>query len=96
MDNEKKSFLQTMSEQLLAWDSQVEELKKKVNHAKGEAKEEYKKQIKELTAQQEALQLKIQELNKAGDEAWEVLKNGVEKAATDLKKTFQNAFSKFQ
>jgi uncharacterized coiled-coil DUF342 family protein len=96
MDNEKKSFLKQMSEQLLDWDSQVDELKKKAEQAKGNVREEYQKQIKELSSQKEALKKKFQELNKSGDEAWEIMKNGVEKAASDLKGTFKNAFSKFK
>jgi hypothetical protein len=95
MDNEKNSFLKKMSEQLLVWDFQVDELKKKAEKAKGAAREEYEKQIKELATQKEALSIKFRELNKSGDEAWEILKNGIEKAATDLKSTFKNAFSKF-
>jgi len=95
MDNEKKSFLKKMSEQLLLWDSQIDELKKKAGQAHGDAREKYESKIKELAAQKEALKLKFQELNKSGDEAWEILKNGVEKATADLKATFQNAFSRF-
>jgi hypothetical protein len=38
MDNEKKSFLKKMSEQLLVWDSQVDELKKKASQAHGDAR----------------------------------------------------------
>jgi hypothetical protein len=96
MDNEKKSFLKQMSDQILDWDRQIEELKMEAVKTKENVRQEYEAQIKELSAEQDKLKEKLRELNSAGDEAWEILKKGTEKAAVDLKATIKDAFSKFK
>jgi len=92
---DKKSYLEMLADQLREWDTEIDELKVKAHLAKADAKDELQKQIEELRAKKEAAQGKLKQLQDAGDEAWDDIKDGVEKSWTELKGAFRSAMSKF-
>jgi DNA mismatch repair ATPase MutS len=95
-EEQKKSFLEKMSEELLKWDTQIDELKVKAGKVAGNAKEEYHKKIDELQKKKEELKTKVQEAKQSGGEAWKSIASGIETAVHDLKKGFSDAFSQFK
>lgn len=92
---DKKSYLEMLADQLREWDVEIDELKVKAHLAKADAKDELAKQIEELRIKKEAAQSKLQQLQEAGDEAWDDIKAGVEKSWTEMKGAFRSALSKF-
>ena len=64
--------------------------------AKAEAKMEYYKTIDVLQRKQDEASTKLQELKIAGDEVWEDLKTGVEKAWSEVKAAYHDARSRFK
>ena len=92
---DKKSYLQMLADQLREWDTEIDELKVKAHLAKADAKDELAKQLEELRVKREAAQGKLQQLQNAGDEAWDDIKVGVEKSWTEMKGVFRSALSKF-
>lgn len=94
--SDKQSFLKSLSDQLTEWDAQISELKKKADKEKGDLKDKYDDRIKELSAKKAELDDKIEDIKKTSEEAWKGMKDGVEKAAGDLKNTFADVFSKFR
>jgi len=92
---DKKSYLEMLADQLREWDTEIDELKVKAHLAKADAKDEFAKQLEELRAKREAAQSKLQQLQDAGDEAWDDIKAGVEKSWTEMKGAFRSALSKF-
>ena len=92
---DKKSYLQMLADQLREWDTEIDELKVKAHLAKADAKDELAKQLEELRVKREAAQGKLQQLQAAGDEAWDDIKIGVEKSWTEMKGAFRSAMSKF-
>ena len=82
--------------QLKELSGKIAELKAKADLAEAQVKVEYLKQIDSLRAKKEETQAKLEELKKAGDDAWETLKNGVEKAASELKDSINSAIAKFK
>ena len=82
--------------QLKELSGKIAELKAKADLAEAQVKVEYLKQVDALRAKKEETQAKLEELKKAGDDAWETLKNGVEKAASELKDSINSAISKFK
>lgn len=92
---DKKSYLEMLADQLRVWDTEIDELKVKAHLAKADAKDELAKQIEELRIKKEAAQSKLQQLQEAGDEAWDDIKAGVEKSWTEMKGAFRSALSKF-
>jgi len=92
---DKKSYLEMLADQLREWDTEIDELKVKAHLAKADAKDEFAKQLEELRAKREAAQGKLQQLQEAGDEAWDDIKAGVEKSWTEMKGAFRSAIAKF-
>jgi len=82
--------------QLKEWSAKIAELKVKAERAEADLKAGYLKEVEGLKVKKEALQLKLEELKKTGDEAWETLKAGMEHAASDLKTAINNAAEKFK
>ncbi|MGH7496469.1 MAG: coiled coil domain-containing protein [bacterium] len=93
---DKKSYLQSLAQQLQDWDKEMDELKLKAGSAKSGAKAEFQKQLDELRVKRDTAQAKFLELQKVGDEAWEEMKEGLEKSWTELKTSFRSAVSKFK
>ncbi len=92
---DKKSFLQKLAVQLQELDIELDELKVKAHLAKADARDELQKQIADLHVKREAAQGKLKQLQEAGDEAWDDIKDGVEKSWGELKGAFKNAMAKF-
>jgi hypothetical protein len=81
---------------LKEWGIRIADLKAKADLAEANLKVEYLKQVDELRAKKEEAEAKLDELSKAGDDAWDTLKAGVEKAASDLKDSVKEAIAKFK
>lgn len=82
--------------QLKEWSIKIADLKAKAELAEANVKVEYLKQIELLSARKEKAQAKLEELKIAGDEAWESLSKGMEKAVSELKDAINNAIAKFK
>jgi len=96
MSEEKKTFLQKMSEQILKLDTQLDELKGKSGKITDGLKEEYKDQIDKLSSKKNDLKNKLNEFKDSGGDAWGSIKDGLESAAKELKNSFSDAISKFK
>ncbi len=90
----KDEYVQKMETQIKEWHARVDELKAKADRAKEGAKEEYQKQVEALRTKLESAKKKLQVLKDAGEETWEEVKKGVDKAGDDLKKAVENAVSR--
>lgn len=95
MEN-KKSYLQRLAEQLQEWDTEIDELKVKAHLAKADAKDELQKQLEELRVKKETAQSKLKLLQESSDDAWDDVKDGVEKSWKELKGAFASAIAKFK
>ncbi len=93
---DKKSYLEKMADHLNQWDSEIDDLKVKVDKAKAESKTELQNQINELRKKKEAVQGKLKQLQQAGDGAWDEIKSGFEKSWTEFKSAFSNASERFK
>jgi hypothetical protein len=85
-----------MEAQLREWGAKIDELKAKADKAEASAKIEYLKQVEALKAKRDAAQAKLGEIKAASEEAWEILKTGVEHAWNDLKSALDAAVAKFK
>jgi len=81
----KDAYLEKMEAQLREWGAKIDELKAKADKAEAGAKIEGMKQLDSLKAKRDAAQSKLGEIKAAGEEAWEILKTGVESAWSELK-----------
>jgi uncharacterized coiled-coil DUF342 family protein len=75
--------------------AQIDELKAKAAQAKAETSVHYYSRLEELYAQRDAVQAKLEEIQQAGEEAWQELTTGFEQAWSDLQKGVESAWEKF-
>lgn len=92
----RKAYIDKMTTQLKQWDDELQQLKTIADRAKAEVKTEYYRQIDDLRARRENVQLKLNEIRNASDQAWENLKTGLEKGWSELKTAFDSAKAKFK
>ncbi|BCR06748.1 hypothetical protein DESUT3_38170 [Desulfuromonas versatilis] len=93
---EKQAYREKFEARLRELKAQLELLEAKADLAKAEAGIEYQKQIKELRQKRDAMSARLEELKKAGGDAWRDLRTGLEKAAEDLKGALERARDKFR
>lgn len=96
MDNRRKVYEEKIDAQIKEWNAQIDLLKAKADKAKAEAKIDFYKTIDALQHKQEEARTKLKELKTAGDEAWEDVKNGVEKAWAEIRIAYKEAASRFK
>ena len=94
--NEKDLYQQKKQAQLDEWKAEIAKLKAKASGASADAQMEINKQIKVVDNQIKEGKAKLSELGKAGNEAWETLKDGVESAWDSMKSSFSAASAKFK
>jgi len=78
--DKRKAYEEKFEAQLKEWSAEIALLKAKADKATAEAKIEYYKVIEAFQRKQETAMMKLQELRGAGDDGWEDLKIGAEKA----------------
>ena len=96
MKDKRKAYEEKLDAQLEEWSAQIALLKAKASKARAEAKIEYNKTIEALQRRQDEARAKLHELKASGDEAWEDIKIGLEKAWAEVKAAFHDATSKFK
>lgn len=92
----KEAYMQKLRAQLDEWDAEMQKLKAKALKAKADLKIDYNEDIENMRAKREAARKKLDELGHSGDEAWEDLKEGIEKAWIDLGGAIKSAVSRFK
>jgi len=80
MEDKRKAYEKKIDAQLEEWSTQIALHKARADKAKAEVKIEYYKTIETLQRRQEEAKARLHELETSGDEAWEDLKTGAEKA----------------
>ena len=96
MKDKRKAYEEKLDAQLEEWNAQIALLKAKAAKARAEAKIDYNKTIDALQRRQDEARAKLHELKASGDEAWEDMKSGAEKAWAEVRAAFHDAISKFK
>lgn len=93
---DKELYQQKKQAQLDEWKAEVDKLKAKASGASADAQLEMNKQIKALETKIEENKAKLSELAKAGEDAWESIKDGVESAWDSMKSAVSDTAKKFK
>ena len=93
---QKEAYRQKIESQIKEWAENIEELKKKAETAAKNLKAEHESEIKMLTDKKNEMQKQLKEFMSTSDDAWKIMKKGLEEAAADLKKAFAEARKKYQ
>ena len=82
--------------QLDEWKAELDVLKAKASNAEANAQLEYEHILAGLKGKHETAKSKLQELERASDDAWEDIKEGLEFAWIELRDAFKSAASRFK
>jgi autotransporter translocation and assembly factor TamB len=92
----KEAYEKKLEAQLDEWKTEIDKLKAKVEKAEADAQIKYYEQIEDIRAKQKIAQEKLAELKKAGEDASEDLKIGLDKALKNLRGAIESATSRFK
>jgi len=81
----KDAYVSKIEAQLKDWAADLKKFEARAQKAAAEGRIEYQKQLEASRANHQALERKLEELKKAGEDRWEALKSGVESAFNELK-----------
>ena len=73
-------YVKKLKEQLDRWNADISKLEAKAKQPLVGMKEAYDKQLKELRERRNLLQQQMADIQKAGDQAWDQLREGSDKA----------------
>lgn len=91
----KEEFLQYMRSQLDDFDTKLQELKAQSEDLRETARSELLDRLEKLQAQKQELLPKIEKATRSSEAAWTDIKDGLDRAATDLKVALEQAASNF-
>jgi LPS O-antigen subunit length determinant protein (WzzB/FepE family) len=92
----RDEYIRKMQVKLEEWNVEIDTLTAKAGEVTAEVKNEYNEQIESLKAKQIATRQKIEELQHAGESAWEDLKLGIDMAWTAMGEAIDSAKSRFK
>ena len=92
----KEDYLKRLEAQLKEWKTKIDRLEARTSQVSAEAKAELMREIEELRRKKMVVKERLNELEKTGGEIWDTLKEGVEKAADELKHALDKVVSRFK
>lgn len=92
----KQVFQQKLEAQLQELDTLLENLKLQASLGKAELRTELEKQLELLGQKRSAAQVKLNELSRRTEGAWEDLKGGAEKTWEDMRQTLNQIAERFR
>ena len=92
----KDAYVTKMHAKLDEWSADIDNLKARADLAEADVQQDYYEQISELKMKQNDANIKLMELQNAGDGAWEDLKAGVELAWVSVSSAVESATSRFR
>jgi len=92
----REAYEQKLQAKLDERQAEIDKLKARAKGAEADARIEHQKEIDDLEAQRDEARQKLAELREAGDDAWEDVKDGAERAWNSLSESFVKARSRFK
>jgi multidrug resistance efflux pump len=95
MEN-KEAYIEKFNARIKALQADLDKLDAKARQSEADVKIKYQNEIEVLNKKKVEAQTKIDELKNISGGAWQDLKEGADKALTDLKTSWQSAMNKFK
>lgn len=93
--DKKEAYRKKFEAQLKEWKATIDQLENRAASLSSEARNELVREIEELRRQKVGIREKWNDRQKTGGEAWDKMKDGLEKAAAELKESLGKALSRF-
>ena len=94
--DKKEEYREKLEAQLKEWKTKIETLEVRGAKFTAETKTDLMREIEELRLKKGIVKDKWNELQKAGGDSWDTMKEGVEKGAADLKSALERVLSRFK
>jgi regulator of protease activity HflC (stomatin/prohibitin superfamily) len=92
----RDAYVRKLKEQLDRWNAEISKLDVKAKQPLASVKDAYEKQLKELRGRRNAMQQQLAEIQKAGDHAWDHLREGADTAWKAMEASVKKAWSVFK
>jgi chromosome segregation ATPase len=89
-ESNRKSYIDKMHEELTHLNSQLETVKKKIEAGAEGVRGDFEHQLNHLKGKESELKQRLTEIQAAGEEKFEALKEGAHTIWTDIKQLFKN------
>ena len=93
--SEKAAYRQKIEVSMEEWNAEVDKLEARADRAGADMQLQYYEELKKLRALQEEARSKLEELEEAGDDAWEGLKNDVDNAISAIQRAVNTSSTRF-
>ncbi len=94
--DKKKEYLDKVEAQFKEWKTMIDRLEARTSMVSSETKADLLKEIEELRRKKLVVKEKWSDMQKTGGEVLDTLKEGVEKAAAELKQALDKVISRFK
>ncbi|WP_234570861.1 hypothetical protein [Rhodohalobacter sp. 614A] len=91
----REAYKQKVRAQLDEWKADVDKLRAQIKQKQADRKIDTSKYMDEIRKNQKRVRAKLEELEDAGEDAWDDIKSGLDKATDELKQSYAKAKSKF-
>ena len=92
----REHYQEQIESTLNEWGEEIEKIRKKADRMGADARGKYREQVEDLRVRQETARKKLEDLKRAGGEAWEDLRSGADAALDELKKGVEGAVAKLK
>lgn len=92
----RDAYVEKLKAQIDEWNARLDLWEAKARKATAEAKITCDRHLTEVRRKRDAAQNKLDEVKTSSGQAWEALKEGVEKAFGELKHSMEKAASQFE
>lgn len=94
--NRKQAHQQELRARLDQWQATIDGLEARADEIRGDAKIQLHRTVDQLRAHQTLAQHRLDNLQQAGDDAWDDLKSGIDVTWKKLGNAIDSAVSRFQ
>ena len=92
----KEAYRKKLEAQLDEWDAKLDVFAAKANKASADARIGYENELASLKGKRAVAREKLEELSKRGENAWEDMKDGMEKARDEMSKAIEKVAARFK
>lgn len=93
--SDRQRYVEKLKARLDEWNAEIDKLEAKARRSKADAGIQYDKLVGDLRSMKDDTSARLAEIQRAGEDSWEHLKEGAEKAWASFKNAVEKAMAEF-